>query len=87
MSNLEDKDFFDLASSVASVLARPEFERWTMICWAIWNSRNRYVFDAAQDHPSKILDSASLILHDYRELRTHDVIHYSRPPSDESRIN
>jgi hypothetical protein len=66
LANTEDKDFFDISSLVASILSRSEFEQWAMICWAIWNARNRYVFEGVQDHPSKILESASKLLNDYQ---------------------
>uniref|UniRef100_A0A2N9GNM8 Reverse transcriptase domain-containing protein n=1 Tax=Fagus sylvatica TaxID=28930 RepID=A0A2N9GNM8_FAGSY len=70
LANTEDKDFFDISSLVASILTRSEFEQWTMTCWAIWNARNRYVFEGVQEHPSKILESASKLLNDYREACT-----------------
>uniref|UniRef100_A0A2N9F6N4 Reverse transcriptase domain-containing protein n=1 Tax=Fagus sylvatica TaxID=28930 RepID=A0A2N9F6N4_FAGSY len=46
------------------------FEQWAMICWAIWNSRNRFMFEGVQDHPSRILESASKLLNDYQGAYT-----------------
>jgi hypothetical protein len=70
LANTEDKDFFDLSSSIASILSQSEFEQWAMICWAIWNSRNRFMFKGVQDHPSRILESASKLLNDYQGAYT-----------------
>ena len=49
------------------------------------SSRNRFVFEVVQDHPSKILEGASKLLIDYRGVHMHVAVHISGDPQGKDR--
>ena len=58
------KDFYSLVRELTPVLTKNEMEVWAIVSWAIWNARNRYIFDRKQTHPSNILRGAMTLLQD-----------------------
>ena len=49
------------------------------------SSRNRFMFEVVQDHPSKILEGASKFLIDYRGVHMHAAVHISADPQGKDR--
>ena len=68
MPNTEEADFRDLTLALASSKPSSELEQWTMLTWAIWNARNKFIFEGHQDHPSQIFQTASTLLQDYQQI-------------------
>ena len=60
----EDQDFFNLTLLVAQCSTNEELQEWFMISWAIWDARNRYVFDNTQLQPATILSTTLKYLED-----------------------
>ena len=46
---------------------RSDLEKWAMVCWAIWNVRNQFLFKQYQTHPSRILNAATTLLIDQQQ--------------------
>jgi hypothetical protein len=61
----EDQDFFNLTLLVAQCSTNEELQEWFMISWAIWDARNRYVFDNTQLQPATILSTTLKYLEDF----------------------
>ena len=62
------EDFYSLVRELMPVLTTKEVEVWPIVSWAIWNARNRYLFDRKQTHPSNILLGAMTLLQEYQRL-------------------
>jgi hypothetical protein len=56
---------------IASYDSRLLLEHWTMICWALWTARNKFVFELTQQHPSQVLNTALVLLQDYQTYTSH----------------
>ena len=35
---------------------------------AIWNARNKFIFEGHQDHPAQIFQTATTLLQDYQQI-------------------
>ena len=57
----------DIASYDSHLL----LEHWTMIYWALWTARNKFVFELTQQHPSQVLNTALVLLQDYQTYTSH----------------
>ncbi|GMY39379.1 putative ribonuclease h protein [Fagus crenata] len=64
----EDQDFFNLTLLVAQCSTNEELQEWFMISWAIWDARNRYVFDNTQLQPATILSTTLKYLEDFKKV-------------------
>ncbi|GMY13846.1 reverse transcriptase domain-containing protein [Fagus crenata] len=64
----EDQDFFNLTLLVAQCSTNEELQEWFMISWAVWDARNRYLFDNTQLQPATILSSALKYLEDFKKV-------------------
>lgn len=62
------EDFYSLVRELMAVLTSNEMEVWAIVSWAIWNARNKYLFDRKQTHPRDILRGAMTLLQDYQRL-------------------
>ena len=62
------QDFYGLVKELAPVLTKNEMEVWAVVSWAIWNARNRYIFDRKQALPNDTLRGAMTLLQDYQRL-------------------
>ena len=62
------EEIYSLARKVMKVLTTEEMEVWAIVSWAIWNARNRYLFDKKQAQPNDILQGAMTLLHEYQRL-------------------
>ena len=63
------EDFYGLVKELAPVLTKNEMEVWAVVSWAIWNARNRYIFDRKQAHPSDTLRGPMTLLQDYQRSK------------------
>uniref|UniRef100_A0A2N9HSC8 Reverse transcriptase zinc-binding domain-containing protein n=1 Tax=Fagus sylvatica TaxID=28930 RepID=A0A2N9HSC8_FAGSY len=45
-----------------------ELQEWFMISWAVWDARNRYVFDNTQLQPTTILSTTLKYLEDFKKV-------------------
>jgi hypothetical protein len=64
----EDQDFFNLTLLVAQCSTNEELQEWFMISWAVWDARNRYVFDNTQLQPTTILSTTLKYLEDFKKV-------------------
>ena len=64
----EDQYFFNLTLSVAQCSINEELQEWFMISWAVWDARNRYVFDNTQLQPTTILSTTLKYLEDFKKV-------------------
>ena len=62
------EDFYSLARELMYVLTTKEVEVWGIVSWAIWNARNRYLFNRKQSQPNDILRGAMTLIHEYQRL-------------------
>ena len=62
------EDFYSLVRELMDVLTSNEMEVWAIVSWAIWNARNRYLFDRKQTHPSDIFRGAMTLLQEYQRF-------------------
>ena len=62
------EEIYSLARKLMKVLTTEEMEVWAIVSWAIWNARNRYLFDKKQAQPNDILQGAMTLLHEYQRL-------------------
>ena len=44
-SRVSNEEFEMIAMHLAKVLSREELEVWTILSWAIWNARNKFVHE------------------------------------------
>ena len=68
MSHTENLDFRELTMAMASSTHHQDFELWTVITWAIWTARNKFLFDDIQEHSGTIYNSAVSFLLDYQHI-------------------
>jgi hypothetical protein len=54
MANIEEDDFFFLTQNCLLNASNNETETWVMTVWAIWDARNKVLFEDYQVHPSQI---------------------------------
>ena len=66
MANDDSCDFMDLVMFVFHLSERHLIALWTMVCWALWNARNKGIFEAVQDHALQILKAARSLLEDFQ---------------------
>ena len=66
--SLAVEEFYSLARELMEVLTTEEMEVWAIVSWAIWNARNRYLFDKKQAQPNDILRGAMTLLHEHQRL-------------------
>uniref|UniRef100_A0A2N9FGA8 Reverse transcriptase zinc-binding domain-containing protein n=1 Tax=Fagus sylvatica TaxID=28930 RepID=A0A2N9FGA8_FAGSY len=81
MPNTEEADFRDLTIALASSKHPKELEQWTTLTWAIWNARNKFIFEGHQDHPTQIFQTASTLLQDYQQITLRSRIQPTTPES------
>ena len=48
------EDFYSLVRELMPALTKNEMEVWAIVSWAIWNARNKYIFDRKQTHPATV---------------------------------
>ena len=68
MPNTEDAEFWDLTFALASANSIIELEDWTLLTWAIWNARNKFIFEGHQDHPSHIFHTPCTLFQEYQQI-------------------
>ena len=51
-----------------SKVSKQELKLWATTVWAIWNARNKVIFEQFQTHPKIILEGATGLLEEYQCL-------------------
>ena len=55
---------------ISQECSREELAEWALMAWAIWNARNRFVFETHQSPPMQIMNEAVLLGKDYLVARS-----------------
>ena len=62
------RQFFLLFRQMQTKVSKQELELWATTTWAIWNARNKMIFEQFQTHPKVILEGAMGLLEEYQSL-------------------
>jgi hypothetical protein len=68
-SRVSNEEFEMIAMHLAKVLSREELEVWTVLSWAIWNARNKFVHEGVQPCPSSIFDRGVGLLKEFHHYQ------------------
>jgi hypothetical protein len=61
--------FTQLMHWIVQNLFTLEVEEWSVISWAIWNTRNRFIFYESQQLSEQIRESRLMLLHDFHRAK------------------
>ena len=62
-------DFSLFMQKIFLDFSKDDTEDWAVITWAIWNARNRHVFDVIQSDPMVIKNGALSLQRDFRQTK------------------
>ena len=99
MANIEEDDFFFLTQNCLLNASNNETEMWVMTVWAIWDARNKVLFEDCRgpffqstvdqiqhlSDPPGVQSPTTLVIHGKRNMRKNGpkAIHRAQSPKEE----
>ena len=63
------QDMLSVIQDVALKRRKKDLEFFVAVCWAIWYSRNRFVFEGKDEDPKQSFARAGAIVESYRRIK------------------